>query len=433
MAWSLSYHRHPQAFTLMPLLTQNTGWHRARADAPGGAHIGMRTRPRPTIRSIAVAEPIHRIRGHPHVSTSESLKQCRRAIAHRHVRPDDLKALAQVAATLVPIVILWYGLWLSAATSRWLAAAAMVLMTLFLLRVFVLMHECGHDSLFRSTPLNRYFGFVFGVIAGMPQFVWSQHHRYHHSTNGNWSRYQGPLNVIPVEQYAAMSTLQQRRYRFCRNIWLAPIGGLLYLIVTPRLTWIRCSAGLIRHVVARKLERPAAAIETLASEFTAPCCASLREYRHMFWNNAVLLGLWALMAWMLGPALFFACYLATLSIAGGVAIVLFTVQHNFEHSYASDDEGWDRNTAALEGTSFLILPGWLNWFTANIAYHHVHHLCARIPNYCLVRCHQEQGAAFDRVTRITLFQIPRALRYILWDTASRRLISVAEHLQQSAA
>jgi omega-6 fatty acid desaturase (delta-12 desaturase) len=115
-----------------------------------------------------------------------------------------------------------------------------------------------------------------------------------------------------------------------------------------------------------------------------------------------------------------------------VAIVLFTVQHNFEHSYASENEGWDRNTAAIHGTSFLILPPILNWFTANIAYHHVHHLCARIPNYCLVQCHREQSALFADVKRITLLQIPGALKYILWDQTGHRLISVAEHLGQPA-
>jgi acyl-lipid omega-6 desaturase (Delta-12 desaturase) len=367
------------------------------------------------------------------VSTAARLKECRRAIAHRHVRPDDLTALIQTVTTLAPVAALWYGISVAADASPWLVAAAMALMMLFLLRVFVLMHECGHGSLFRSARLNRRFGFVFGVVAGMPQFVWSQHHRFHHSTNGNWSKYRGPLNVIPIEQYAAMSTLQQRRYRYFRNVWLAPIGGFLYLIVNPRLTWIRCSAALLRHAIVRKRQQPGLSMRDAAADFKSPCCASFQEYQHMLWNNVALLSLWVLMAWMIGPLLFFACYLVTLSLAGGVAIVLFTVQHNFEHSYASTDEGWDRNTAALEGTSFLILPGWLNWFTANIAYHHVHHLCSRIPNYCLVQCHIEQGALFDRVTRITLFQIPRALRYILWDQESRRLVSVAEYRQRAAA
>jgi omega-6 fatty acid desaturase (delta-12 desaturase) len=107
------------------------------------------------------------------------------------------------------------------------------------------------------------------------------------------------------------------------------------------------------------------------------------------------------------------------------------VQHNFEHSYASDSESWDSDEAVLHGTSFLALPSWLNWFTANIAYHHIHHLSARIPNYRLAECHEEFRDLFTGVRRIGLFQVREALRHILWDTESRRIISVAEYRQRA--
>jgi omega-6 fatty acid desaturase (delta-12 desaturase) len=135
------------------------------------------------------------------------------------------------------------------------------------------------------------------------------------------------------------------------------------------------------------------------------------------------------MAWSIGSMLFLVCYVVSMSLSGGAAIVLFAVQHNFEHSYASQNEGWDRDTAAIAGTSFLVLPRWLNWFTANMAYHHVHHLCAGIPNYGLVACHEEYQHLFSDVTRIRLSQLPHSLRYILWDTRLRRLVSVAESRQ----
>ena len=137
--------------------------------------------------------------------------------------------------------------------------------------------------------------------------------------------------------------------------------------------------------------------------------------------------LWSLMAWSIGPTLFFACYVVSASLAGAAAIVLFTVQHNFEHSYASGDEGWDSDIAAIRGTSFLVLPGWLNWFTADIAHHHIHHLSARIPNYRLLRCHKEYEHLFSDVTRVTLSQVPKALKCILWDTRLQRIISIAEY------
>ncbi|MDR3417558.1 MAG: fatty acid desaturase [Nevskia sp.] len=115
------------------------------------------------------------------------------------------------------------------------------------------------------------------------------------------------------------------------------------------------------------------------------------------------------------------------ALAGGAGIVLFTVQHNFERSYASGDQNWDYDTAAIHGTSFLALPAWLNWFTANIGYHHVHHLCARIPNYRLAACHAEHAHLFGAVKRLTLADIGPSLKFVLWDPGSRRIISVAEH------
>ena len=144
-----------------------------------------------------------------------------------------------------------------------------------------------------------------------------------------------------------------------------------------------------------------------------------------------LLSVWVLMCCAIGPALFFKVYLISVSLAGGAGIALFTVQHNFEHAYATGNEGWDRDTAAIRGSSFLILPRWLNWFTANIAHHHIHHLSARIPNYCLLKCHKEYEHLFADVSRVKLSQIPKALKCILWDTHLRRIISIAEYELQN--
>jgi omega-6 fatty acid desaturase (delta-12 desaturase) len=122
--------------------------------------------------------------------------------------------------------------------------------------------------------------------------------------------------------------------------------------------------------------------------------------------------------------------LSSVALAGGAGVVLFTVQHNFRHSYAGDSRNWDYDTGAIEGTSFLILPRWVNWFTANIAYHHIHHLSSKIPNYHLVGCQTENRHLFSDVTRLRLSDIPGALKYILWDRQSQQIISVAEYQQQ---
>jgi len=362
-----------------------------------------------------------------------ALKRVKRQLIERHVRPDDRRGLLAVALTLLPLGALGIAAWLGSSVSYLLTAALILPMSLLLLRAFVLMHECGHGSLFRSGRLNRGFGFVLGVLTGMPQYVWSQHHQFHHAHNGNWDRYRGPLSIVPVGEYAAMSPAQQRRYRNARSIWLAPLAGFLYVVLNPRRTWLRGSAGLLRYLWSnRRLHSGVPLVERIAA-FKTPCWSSVQEFHHMSWNNVVVLLLWGLAAWLMGPWLFIGFYIVAAALAGGAGLVLFSVQHNFEQSHASGNEGWDYTRGAMEGTSFLCLPPWLNWITVNIGYHHIHHLSARIPSYCLAECHDENAGLFSGVTRIRLAQVPAALQYILWDTAAQRLVSAAEYQAGAAA
>lgn len=364
-------------------------------------------------------------------SSIDRVKQHKRAMIGRYGKSDDLKGLSQVLITLVPLALLWWAAVLSAAASWWLTAAAVLLITLLTLRVFALMHECGHGSLFRTCSFNRAAGFLLGVVAGMPQHVWAQHHNYHHAHNGDWEKYRGPYATLSVDEYAALTAAQQRMYRLKCSIAAAPLAGFIYLIFSPRFNWMKITVGLVLHVIAGKLRRPDVSLREHAASYRSRHCRNAREYWHMFWNNIVLLNMWMLMCWACGSALFFTIYLLSVAFAGGIGIVLFTVQHNFEHAYASDSELWDHDTGAIAGTSFLVLPGWLNWFTVNIGYHHIHHLSASIPNYRLVECHDEYQHLFADVVRVKLSQVHEALQCILWDTRARRIISVAEFLRQN--
>jgi len=184
------------------------------------------------------------------------------------------------------------------------------------------------------------------------------------------------------------------------------------------------------HIVRRKISEPDLPLRSLGLGFKTRYWNSRKEYWHMFWNNVVLLSAWALMCWAIGASLFFAIYAISVSLAGGAGILLFTVQHNFEHAYAADTERWDYDTGAIDGTSFLVLPRWLNWFTANIAYHHVHHLSAKIPNYRLVQCHEENAELFAAVRRVRLSEIYRSLQCLLWDKQAQRIVSFDEFHQQ---
>jgi omega-6 fatty acid desaturase (delta-12 desaturase) len=358
------------------------------------------------------------------------IKQNKRVMISRFGKSDNIKGLTQVLTTLLPLALLWWAAVRSASSFWWVTATAVLLITLFLLRVFALMHECGHASLFRSRRLNRAVGFLLGVVTGMPQYVWSQHHNYHHAHNGNWDKYRGPYSTLSVDEYASLTAARQRMYRQKCSMAAAPVAGFIYLIFNPRFTWIKGTVGLVRHVIAHKLARPAVSLRRHAASYQCRYWKNAREYWHMSGNNMVLLGMWVLMCWACGSALFFSIYLLSLSIAGGMGIVLFTVQHNFEHAYASGSERWDHDVGAIEGTSFLALPGWLNWFTANIGYHHIHHLSANIPNYRLVECHAEYQHLFRDVARLKLSEVSHALKCILWDARAGRIISVAEYRQR---
>jgi acyl-lipid omega-6 desaturase (Delta-12 desaturase) len=355
------------------------------------------------------------------------------AMISEYGKSENIKGMTQVLTTLVPFALLWWAAIRLAGVSLWLAALPLPLIILLTVRSFGLMHECGHGSLFRSRRLNRAVGFVLGIMSGMPQYVWSQHHNYHHAHNGNWDKYRGPYATLSVDEYASLTRARQRLYRCKCSMLAAPLAGFIYLIFNPRFTWMKGTVGLLLHTIGLKLSRPDVSLRTHAAAYRTRYWKSAREYRHMLANNLVLLSAWAVMCFACGTALFFSIYVISVSIAGGVGIVLFTVQHNFEHAYAGDSEHWDQDAGAIEGTSHLVLPRWLNWFTVDIGYHHIHHLSTGIPNYRLAQCHDQYRDLFSDVRRITLGGVAGALRCILWDKRARRIISVAEYQSARAA
>lgn len=360
-------------------------------------------------------------------SSIRRIKEQKRTIIRQYSQANDARGLLQALTMFGALAILWVIAHLIASFSYWLVITPVLLISLFNVRAFALMHECGHGSLFRTKSLNRIFGSLLGVVSGMPQYVWSRHHNYHHATNGNWDKYRGLYTTLSVDEYAAMTAARQRMYRLKCSIAAAPFAGLIYVILNPRFTWLKGSISLVIHMIKGKAAQPQLSMREHGACFKTRYWQSSKEYWHMFWNNIALLSLWGAMCWVFGTMLFFTIYLVSASLASAVGIVLFTVQHNFEHSYAADSSNWDYDRGAIEGTSFLLLPRWLNWFTANIAYHHIHHLSAKIPNYRLIKCHNENRHLFVDVTRVSLSRIPKALKYILWDTRAQRIITIAEY------
>lgn len=363
--------------------------------------------------------------------TPEKLKQESRTIIEKYAISSNAKGWFQTLNTLVPFFALYYLALNSAEAPWWYTAILILFIALFIVRIFMMMHDCGHNALFRTPVLNKIVGFVMGVFCGMPQYVWAQHHNYHHSTNGNWSKYRGPLSTLSTEEYAGLSTGKQKIYRYSRNILMSPLGAFMYFIFNPRVNCMLGTIHFIFHLVFTKIKNIHMPFATIAGNYESRHWKNMTEYWHMLGNNIVLLSLWAIMSWIFGAGLFFIVYVASLSLAGAIGIIIFTIQHNFESSYASDDAHWNYYQAALEGSSYLDFPKIANWFSADIAYHHVHHLSARIPNYNLAACHREYASYFTKVKRIRLWDIPNAFKYILWDTANLKIISIKQFNQMS--
>lgn len=366
------------------------------------------------------------------MNATEKFKAASPEIVKKYADCSNTKAIIQCLNTLVPYFVLFYLAMSSLAISWWLSAVYILLLSLFIVRIFMLMHDSGHHSLFETGTQNVISGFFTGVFVGMPQYVWSEHHNYHHATNGNWDKYRGPLSILSVSEYEKLSPGKQKFYRYSRNILLAPAGAFMYFIFNPRFNWMLGSLKFCFSVIGSKLKDFQTPLKTIIAGQESRLWKSGKEYRHMTMNNIVLLGTWVAASWYFGAATFFTVYIISLSLAGAAGIIIFTIQHNFEGSYASEDWDWDYHFAALKGTSFLTFPKIINWFGADIAYHHIHHMSARIPNYNLARCHKEYAYLFDEVTRIRLGDIAKAFKYILWDTEGRRIISVAQYDQMKA-
>lgn len=368
------------------------------------------------------------------MTSPAQLKEIAPEIIKKYTHKSNLKGLFQNLNTLIPYFALFYLAMNSLESqSYWLASAYTLLLSLFIVRVFMLMHDCGHRSMFKTQIFNTIGGFFTGVFVGMPQYVWSQHHAYHHSTNGNWEKYRGPLNILSVNEYSILSSAQKNKYRFSRSILLAPIGAFLYFIFNPRFNWILGSLIFLISIIKKKVSHPGESIKNIASAQESRFWKTGTEYLHMTLNNIVLLSIWVAASWYFGIQTFFTIYVISLSLAGAAGLIIFTLQHNFEDSYAADTEHWDYYQGALTGTSFFTVPKFFNWFGADIAYHHIHHLSANIPNYNLSQCHKEYAHLFDDVKRIRLRDAIKEFKFILWDEENQKIISVEQYNQAHPA
>lgn len=347
-----------------------------------------------------------------------------------YMKSDDLRATIQILNTVVPYVLLWVLVVKVAPISLWLLPPIIGLIVLFSLRCFSLMHDCGHYSLFRSKRVNRGVGFMLGIINAIPQYAWSRDHAYHHKTNGDWERYRGVADFLSTEEFAQLSPAQQRSYERLRHPLMAIPGGFFYLAIQPRLVLVTGASDFVRHLWGCLRTQPGMGLGKMLATHQSNQWQSATEFWDVLLNNIAVIGSCFILGHIIGFPLFLSVYSIVLALSATIFIWVFYVQHIFEGVYAHKTQGWDYLRGAVEGSSLLELPAILNWFTADIGYHNIHHLSERIPNYHLKACQRENAHLLSGVKTLRMADMPGCAKYILWDPMAGSLVSVQSFRNQ---
>lgn len=321
-------------------------------------------------------------------------------IVSRFNKPDVRRSIWQIINSLGPYLLLWAAMFYSLQISYFLTLALALLATGFLVRIFIIFHDCGHGSFFSSDRANRIVGTILGSLVFTPYDYWHLEHHLHHTTVGNLDkRGHGDVWTLTVKEYSELSKGRKRLYRLYRNplilIGLAPV----FLFVV----WFRIPRKSMNQAGRRSVHITNLIVAT-------------------FVGGGILLMGWKAFLMIQLPVIYFA------TVAG---VWLFYVQHQFEDVIWTRQKEWDYKSMALQGSSFLKFPRILQWFSGNIGYHHIHHLGPRIPNYNLEKCHKA-SPLFRSIKAVTFLPSIRTMNLRLWDEEAKQLISF-RHFRESMA
>lgn len=321
-------------------------------------------------------------------------------IIRKYNQPDTRKSIWQIINSLGPYLILWVAMYYSLGISYWLTLGLSVLAAGFLVRIFIIFHDLGHGSFFKSARASRIVGTLMGALVFTPYDRWHRTHAAHHSTVGNLDkRGDGDVWTLTAEEYRSKSRGQQLFYRLYRNpIMLFLLGPVILFTV-----WFRFNTKQ----------------------------ATRKERWNTYLVNGIIL-IWCVgLSLLLGWKNFLMIQLPVIFLATSAGSWLFYVQHQFEDVIWSHNEEWDYQEMALHGSSFLKTPRIIQWFSGNIGFHHIHHLSPKIPNYNLQRCHQE-NSMFSSIKPLSIGQGLYSMKFRLWDENIGRLVSFPFFKKSSA-
>jgi omega-6 fatty acid desaturase (delta-12 desaturase) len=311
-------------------------------------------------------------------------------------KPDTNRSLFEIAITVIPFVILWALTALAVVNGHYWGLVLTIPAAGFLVRLFMLQHDCGHGALFARRSANDWTGRVIGIFTLTPYDYWRRTHAVHHATTGNLDqRGIGDVDTLTVGEFRALSWWGRLRYRLYRHPAVMFGIGPAWLFVCQ----YRLPIGLMRGGAQPW-------ISTLATNFGIAAIA-------------------AALIWTIGLVPFLLVQLPITLMAATLGVWLFYVQHQFEETHWSEGEAWNFQHAALHGSSHYDLPAVLRWFTGNIGIHHVHHLSSTVPFYRLPQVLDDHPELRD-MGRITLLESLACVKLVLWDEKAKRLVSFRE-------
>ena len=308
----------------------------------------------------------------------------------KYQNPDVRASLWQIATSVIPYIVLWFLMYLSLEYSYLITLALSVLAGGFLVRIFIIFHDCGHGSFFKSQKLNHIVGSICGVMTFTPYFEWRHAHAIHHATAGDLDRRgTGDVLTLTVKEYQQMPGWKRLGYRLYRN-------PLVMFILGPMFVFL-----VVHRFPSRNSKK--------------------RERTSVYWTNLAILAYIVPLVALIGFERYILIQLPIALLTGTAGVWMFYVQHQFEGTYWEKHVQWDYVTAALKGSSYYKLPKILQWFTGNIGLHHIHHLSPRIPNYNLQACH-DANPLFQQVPTVTLGPSFKSVFFKLWDEEQRQLV-----------
>ncbi|XQY91172.1 fatty acid desaturase [Metabacillus sp. HB246100] len=304
--------------------------------------------------------------------------------------PDLKSSITQLITTFIPFLLLWFLAYQSLSISYFITLPITILAAFFLVRMFIIFHDCCHYSFFKNRTANKMVGTITGIFTLFPFSQWQHDHSIHHATSGNLDkRGTGDIWVLTVDEYLAQPLWGKIKYRLYRNPFIMFGLGPIY-----------------QFLIKNRFNKPG---------------ARRPERINTYLTNVAIVVLIALFCWLLGTVPFLLVQVPIFLISGSIGIWLFYVQHTFEDSYYEKNDEWEYVMAAVEGSSFYKLPKFLQWLSGNIGYHHVHHLSPRVPNYKLEEAHNNTQP-LQHVPTITLSTSLKSLKFRLWDTQAKKFV-----------